>query len=499
MALSSRFSKIKNRGTNIAPPPPPPNINNANASPPPPPPSLDHQQPLVTKQPEPTPRVKTSKPPQPLHNQEDKIKIEGSQSEEVRSAKNKVHNDLMNRIDSVAAASMPRDELSVQINEVITTILAEKRVQLNRKEKGELVNVMLDDMLGLGPLQPLVDNADISEIMVNGPKQIYIEYKGKLQLCDITFRNGKHLLNICTRIVSQIGRRVDESSPMCDARLLDGSRVNIIIPPLAIDGASISIRKFGSKGLTLHDMLKFGSLSKQMADVLEIAGKVRANIIVSGGTGSGKTTLLNALSRNIDNGERIVTAEDSAELQLQQPHVVRLETRPANLEGEGEVTIRDLVKNSLRMRPDRIIVGECRGGEIIDMLQAMNTGHDGSMSTIHANNARTALTRMENMLNMTGFNMSEKVVRSMVSSAVDMIVQVARLRDGSRKIVQIMEVLGMEETTITCQDLFWFEADPASGEKVTGKYTTSGLRPHLMKRAEYYGMGKELTMAMQTE
>jgi pilus assembly protein CpaF len=333
--------------------------------------------------------------------------------------------------------------------------------------------------------------------MVNGPNRVFVERQGKLQLTDVKFRDNQHLMNISTRIVSQVGRRIDESSPMVDARLADGSRVNIIIPPLALDGAALSIRKFSDKGITLPMYVQWGCMSPQMATVLQIAGRCRINVLISGGTGSGKTTLLNALSQMIDPTERVITVEDSAELRLMQPHVVRLETRPANLEGDGEITIRDLIKNSLRMRPDRIIVGECRGGEIIDMLQAMNTGHDGSMSTIHANSPRTALTRIENMLNMAGFTLPIRAARSMISSAVDLIVQVQRLHDGSRKVTHIMEVVGMEEDTIVSQDLFWFDFKGEGPDgKITGEYVSSGLRPHFAKKADYYGLGKPLIEAM---
>ncbi|MFN8694142.1 MAG: CpaF family protein [Holosporales bacterium] len=417
--------------------------------------------------------------------------------ETVLNAKSKVQPVLMNRIDTTAAATLPRNELQRQIEVVIAEILLEQKVQLNKQEKQELVQVLLNDMLGLGPLEPLLNDPTITDIMVNGPNQTFVEKNGKLVLTDVKFRDNQHLINISTRIVSAIGRRVDESSPMCDARLLDGSRVNIVIPPLAIDGPSLSIRKFSSKAITLPMMVQTGNLSAEMATVLQIAGRCRLNIIISGGTGAGKTTLLNALSNNIGADERVVTVEDSAELKLQQAHVVRLETRAANLEGDGEITIRDLIKNALRMRPDRIIVGECRGAEIIDMLQAMNTGHDGSMSTIHANNPRTALTRMENMLNMAGFNMPEKVTRSMISSAVNLIVQISRMRDGVRRISHIMEVVGMEESTVMFQDLFWYEFQEETADgKLLGKYVSSGLRPHFTKRAEYYGLSKPLIEAM---
>jgi pilus assembly protein CpaF len=416
----------------------------------------------------------------------------------VMNAKSRVQSILLNRIDTVAAATLPRNELTEQLQVIITEILTEQQLRLNRHEKDELVDLLLNDMLGLGPLEPLIKDPDISDILVNGPNQVYVEKGGKMQLTNVRFRDNAHLLNIATRIVSQIGRRVDESQPMCDARLADGSRVNVIIPPLALDGTSMSIRKFGNKGLTLASMARNNSLSPQMAKVLEIAGACRANIIVSGGTGAGKTTLLNALSQAISPEERVVTVEDSAELRLQQPHVVRLETRPANLEGEGEITIRDLIKNALRMRPDRVIVGECRSSEVIDMLQAMNTGHDGSMSTIHANNPRTCLTRLENMLNMSGFNMPEKVIRSMVASALEMIVQVQRMRDGKRRVTHIMEIVGMEDNVILCQDLFWWKfIEETPDGNLIGEYVCSGVMPHFAKKAAYFGREQELLDAVR--
>jgi pilus assembly protein CpaF len=411
----------------------------------------------------------------------------------VESAKRKVQPILMDRIDVTAASQLPRPEFTRQIGEIVTEILTEHKIQLNLIEQRELVEMMVNDMLGLGPLEPLLADERVTDIMVNGPKQVYVERGGKLELTDIQFRDNRHVMNIATRIVTRIGRRVDETSPLCDARLEDGSRVNIIIPPLAIDGASISIRKFSKKRITLDVMQKQGNMSPAMATVLRIASRARLNILISGGTGSGKTTLLNALSQMIDEGERIVTIEDAAELQLQQPHVVRLETRPANIEGHGEISMRDLVKNALRMRPDRIILGEVRGPEALDMLQAMNTGHEGSMGTIHANRPREALTRLENMIGMSGINLPAKAARTQVAAAIDMIVQISRMRDGMRRITHIIEVVGMEGDVITTQDLFVYnyQGEDPDG-RLRGEYVSSGLRPHFTPKASYYGLDRAL-------
>jgi pilus assembly protein CpaF len=409
----------------------------------------------------------------------------------------KIYPLVMERIDPEVASKLQRPELARQLQAVVSEILVEQKIQLNQLEQRDLVTVLLDDMLGLGPIEPLLADATISDILVNGPKQVYVERKGKLELTGVTFRDNGHVMSIATRIVTAIGRRVDESTPLVDARLADGSRVNIIAPPLAIDGCSISIRKFSKKSITLDSMAQSGSISPEMAVVLKIASRARLNIVISGGTGSGKTTTLNALSQMIDEGERVCTIEDAAELQLQQPHVVRLETRPPNLEGKGEITMRDLVKNTLRMRPDRIILGEIRGAEAMDVLQAMNTGHDGSLCTIHANRPREALTRLENMVGMSGVNLPAKAVRQQIAAAVHMIVQVSRMRDGGRRIVAITEVVGMEGEIITTQDLFTyqFEGETPDG-KLKGKFVTSGLRPHFTPRAEYYGLDKALLEAM---
>ncbi|MCP5142124.1 MAG: Flp pilus assembly complex ATPase component TadA [Gammaproteobacteria bacterium] len=411
-------------------------------------------------------------------------------------AKGVIQPVLLERIDPARVAKLDRSELREQITAVVGEIALENKIKLNANEQQVVVTLLLHDMLGLGPLEPLLGDEAVTDIMVNGPKQIYVERRGKLELTDVTFRDDAHVMNIATRIVSRIGRRVDESVPLVDARLEDGSRVNIIIPPLAIDGPSISIRKFAKQKITLDKMAEQQNLSPQMATVLRIASRCRLNILISGGTGSGKTTLLNALSRLIDVGERVVTIEDAAELQLQQPHVVRLETRPANLEGKGEITQRDLVKNCLRMRPDRIILGEIRGAEAIDMLQAMNTGHDGSMGTVHANNPREALTRLENMVAMSGFKLPVDAVRQQISSAVNMIVQVSRMRDGKRRIISITEVVGMEGDIITTQELFAyrFTGEDARGN-LTGTFDCAGLRPHFTERASYYGLERALMEA----
>jgi pilus assembly protein CpaF len=400
---------------------------------------------------------------------------------------------VMSRIDLAAAVSLPRKELVRQLEGVVGELLVEHRIQLNRPEQADLVYQIVNDMMGLGPLEPLLEDDAITDIMINGPKQVYIEKKGKLDLSSVTFEDNAHLLNICNRIVSRVGRRVDEASPICDARLLDGSRVNIIIPPLALDGPTVSIRKFGKRQIGFDQMVQQGNISPAMATVLRVASRCRLNLVVSGGTGSGKTTLLNALSGMIDNGERVVTIEDAAELRMQQPHVVRLETRPANLEGNGEVNMRDLVKNALRMRPDRIILGEVRGPEAIDLLQAMNTGHDGSMGTLHANRPREALTRLENMVTMGQSNLPPKAIRSQIAGSLQLIVQISRMRDGVRRITHITEVIGMEGEVVITQDLFTYEfKGEAADGTLSGSFKSSGLRPHFLPRAAYYGLDKVL-------
>jgi len=415
----------------------------------------------------------------------------------IENAVPRIYPLVMERIDSEVATKLSRADLAHQLSGLVAEILTELKIQLNQREQRDLVTLLLNDMLGLGPLEPLLADDTINDIMVNGAKKIYVERRGKLELTDATFRDNAHVMSIATRIVSGIGRRIDESTPLVDARLPDGSRVNIIIPPLAIDGPSISIRKFSKKTIDLDVMARQHNISRAMATVLKIASRCQLNILISGGTGSGKTTLLNALSQMIDTDERVVTIEDAAELQLQQPHVVRLETRPPNLEGRGEITMRDLVKNALRMRPDRIILGEIRGAEAIDMLQAMNTGHDGSLGTIHANRPREALTRLENMVGMSGINLPSRAVRTQIAAAVHMILQVSRMRDGIRRVTSITEVVGMEGDVITTQELFAykFEGEGADG-LLRGSFESAGLRPHFTPRAEYYGLDRLLLEAV---
>jgi pilus assembly protein CpaF len=405
--------------------------------------------------------------------------------------------EVVERIDAGAAVQMSREELESELATMVNEILIEKRIVLSQRETQEVTKKLVDEMIGFGPLEPLLADESITDVLVNGPDQVYIERRGKLELSDVRFRNNSHVLNVAQRIVSRVGRRIDESVPLVDARLPDGSRVNIIIPPLALDGPSISIRKFAKQKITLDVMARQRNISDPLATVLKIAAASRLNILISGGTGSGKTTLLNALSRMIDPGERIVTIEDAAELQLQQPHVVRLETRPPNIEGKGEITMRDLVKNSLRMRPDRIILGEIRSSEAIDMLQAMNTGHDGSLSTIHANTPREALTRLENMVSMGGFNLAERALRTQIVNAIDVVIQIARMRDGVRRVTHVTEVVGVEGDVILAQDLFTYEFQgEAADGKLNGEFIGTGLRPHFLPNAAYFGLDKPLMEAI---
>ncbi len=411
----------------------------------------------------------------------------------VEAAKAQIQPLVLEHMDIAAAAEMPRAVFEAQLSGWVKDLLTETKIQLNFAEQRELVGSLIADMLGLGPLEPLIEDDTVTDIMVNGARQVYVERRGKLELTGVRFRDDDHVMNVATKIVTRIGRRIDESQPLVDARLADGSRVNIITPPLAIDGPAISIRKFSKKTITLDTMAQQANISPEMATLLKVAARCRLNILISGGTGSGKTTLLNALSRLIDPTERTVTIEDAAELQLQQPHVVRLETRPPNLEGGGEITMRELLRNSLRMRPDRIILGEIRGAEALDVLQAMNTGHDGSMSTIHANAPREALTRLENMVGMTGINLPSRAVRTQIAAAVHLIAQVNRMRDGIRRVTHIIEVVGMEGDVITTQELFTFQFQGESTDgKLRGVFQSSGTRPYFLPRAEYYGLDRAL-------
>jgi len=381
------------------------------------------------------------------------------------------------------------DRVHAEVSRMAEDLLLAENAPLSALERDRLVTEVQHELFGLGPLEPLLADPTISDILVNSYSNIYIERRGKLEKTSIAFKDNEHLMRVIERIVSTVGRRIDEAQPMVDARLSDGSRVNAIIPPLSLDGPVLSIRRFGADPLKMHTLIEYGSLTKEIAILFEMCVKARLNVIISGGTGAGKTTLLNALSAFIPSDERIVTIEDSAELQLQQPHVVRLETRPPNIEGRGEVSQRDLVRNALRMRPDRIVIGECRGGEAIDMLQAMNTGHDGSLTTIHANTPRDALARLETMIQMTGMRLSDRAMRQQIASAVDLVIQIARLTDGTRRITSISEITGMEGDTTAMQEIFQFErtGTDANG-KVLGRFRSCGIRPRFAERLKQYGM-----------
>jgi pilus assembly protein CpaF len=406
----------------------------------------------------------------------------------VHKIKEQVLPRLLERVDPEAAASLSKNELAEEFRPIIGEVLADLKLTLNRREQFALEKVLVDELLGLGPLEELLNDPDITDIMVNGPDQTYIEKKGRLTIAPIHFRDEQHLFQIAQRICNSVGRRVDQTTPLADARLKDGSRVNVIVPPLSLRGTAISIRKFSAKPITLDMYVGFGSLSPQMATALKIAGACRFNIVISGGTGSGKTTMLNALSKMIDPGERVITIEDAAELRLQQPHWLPLETRPPNLEGQGEVSIRDLVKNSLRMRPDRVILGEIRGSECFDLLAAMNTGHDGSMCTLHSNSPRECLGRMENMVMMGDIKMPKEAISRQIADSVDLIIQVKRLRDGSRRVTNITEVIGMEGPVIVTQELFKFEyLDEDANGKIIGEYRSMGLRPYTLDKARQFG------------
>jgi len=402
--------------------------------------------------------------------------------------KSRIHRRLLERLDFSNIDLIPTDVLRKEVAKVVENLIMEDGIPLSQLEKESLIVDIQHETFGLGPLEPLLADPDISDILVNRYNQVYVEKLGKLSKVDLIFRDDNHLLQIIDRIVSKVGRRVDESSPYVDARLPDGSRVNAIIPPLALDGPVLSIRRFGVEPLKISDVLAFGTLTPNMAKILEGCVKTRLNVLISGGTGTGKTTLLNILSEFIPHDERLITVEDSAELQLKQEHVVRLETRPPNIEGKGEVTQRDLVRNSLRMRPDRIIVGEVRGGEALDMLQAMNTGHDGSLSTIHANSGRDALARLETMVLMAGFDLPERAIREQVAAAINVVIQLSRLSDGTRKVVSVSEITGMEGPTIVMQDIFVFKkkgVKPDGG--VLGDFVATGVRPWFMDKFRVSG------------
>ncbi|MGN7126552.1 CpaF family protein [Methylorubrum thiocyanatum] len=442
------------------------------------------QQEAVRARPEPSP---VPAPQAPLPKSEDYFRT-----------KSMIFGALIEAIDLAQLARLEGEAAREEIRDIVSEIIGLKNIVLSIAEQEELLDDICNDVLGYGPLEPLLARDDIADVMVNGADRTFIEVAGKIQLTSVRFRDNQQLMNICQRIVSQVGRRVDEASPICDARLPDGSRVNVIAPPLAIDGPALTIRKFKKDKLTLDQLVRFGAISPEGAKILQIIGKVRCNVVISGGTGSGKTTLLNCLTAFIEHDERVITCEDAAELQLQQPHVVRLETRPPNLEGQGQVTMRDLVKNCLRMRPERIIVGEVRGPEAFDLLQAMNTGHDGSMGTLHANSPRECLARIESMITMGGFSLPSRTLREMITGSVDVIIQAMRMRDGSRRITHITEVMGMEGDVIITQDLFVYDVlgEDANG-RLIGRHRSTGIgRPRFWERARYYGEERALAAAI---
>jgi pilus assembly protein CpaF len=403
--------------------------------------------------------------------------------------KARLHRMLINRMDLTKLGMLEADQLHEEVARLASSLLAQEDTPLSTIERERLIHEVRHELFGLGPLEQLLADTTISDILVNSPYNIYIERRGKLERTNIEFKDNEHLMRVIERIVSSVGRRIDESSPMVDARLKDGSRVNAIIPPLSLDGPVLSIRRFGAEPLRMPRLIENQALTNDMASMFDMCVNSRLNILISGGTGAGKTTLLNALSAFIPENERIVTIEDSAELQLQQPHVVRLETRPPNIEGKGEVTQRDLVRNALRMRPDRIVIGEVRGGEAIDMLQAMNTGHDGSLTTVHANSSRDALSRLETMIQMTGMRLSDRAMRQQIASAINMVIQVARLSDGTRRVTSISEITGMEGDTITMQEVFMYERKGIDKDgRVIGRFRPTGVRPRFAERLKVYGM-----------
>ncbi|MGE3301762.1 MAG: CpaF family protein [Hyphomonadaceae bacterium] len=445
-----------------------------------------------------TPPPRPSAPAAPARPTAPTPSLADFRSEEFYRVKSTIFTALIETIDLAQLAQLDPESAREEIRDIVAEIISIKNVVMSIAEQEVLLEDICNDVLGYGPLEPLLSRDDIADIMVNGAGSVFIEVGGKVSKTGIRFRDNGQLMNICQRIVSQVGRRVDESSPICDARLPDGSRVNVIAPPLAIDGPALTIRKFKKDKLKLQNLVEYGSISPAGARVLSIIGACRCNTLISGGTGSGKTTLLNTLTAFIAPDERVVTCEDAAELQLQQPHVVRLETRPPNLEGQGTVSMTDLVKNCLRMRPDRIIVGEVRGPEAFDLLQAMNTGHDGSMGTLHANSPREALSRLESMITMGGFKLPSKTIREIIVGSIDVIIQAARLRDGSRRITAITEVMGLEGDVIVTQDLLTFEiiGEDQNG-RITGRHRSTGVgRPRFWERARYFGLEKELAAAL---
>jgi len=436
-------------------------------------------------------------PAKPMGGQGQTLAVD-NRSDHYYQVKTMIFSALIDTIDLAQLGQLDVDSAREEIRDIVNEIITIKSVVMSIAEQEQLLTDICNDVLGYGPLEPLLARDDIADIMVNGASRVFIEVAGKVQLTNIRFRDNAQLMNICQRIVSQVGRRVDESSPICDARLPDGSRVNVIAPPLSLDGPTLTIRKFRKDKLKLEDLVRYTSITPEGARVLAVVGRSRCNVIISGGTGSGKTTLLNCLTAYIDADERIVTCEDAAELQLQQPHVVRLETRPPNLEGQGQITMRDLVRNCLRMRPERIIVGEVRGPEAFDLLQAMNTGHDGSMGTVHANTPRECLSRIESLITMGGYNLPSKTIREMIVGSVDVIIQAERLRDGSRRITNITEVIGSEGDVIITQDLlvFQIEGEDESG-KIKGRHIGTGIaRPAFWDRARYFGLEHELADAL---
>jgi pilus assembly protein CpaF len=399
----------------------------------------------------------------------------------------RIHRKLIDTLDLTKISSLEMEMIKVEIRRILEDLVMAESLPLSRMDRDRLVTEVQHEVFGLGPLELLMKDPEIADILVNTHSQVYVEKHGKLEKTDVRFRDDAHLMQIIERIVSRVGRRVDESSPMVDARLPDGSRVNAIIPPLALDGPILSIRRFGAEPLTMKDLIQFNSVPDPVAEVLRACVKSRLNILISGGTGAGKTTLLNCLSNYIPENERIVTIEDSAELKLQQEHIVRLETRPPNIEGTGQITQRDLVRNALRMRPDRIVLGEVRGGEALDMIQAMNTGHDGSISTIHANTSRDALSRAETMMLMAGISLPEKALREQIASALNLVIQLSRLNDGTRKLTEVSEVTGMEGSTITTQLIFKYDQKGIENGKVIGDFVATGVRPMFLDRLERYG------------